>query len=157
VTWVEQNARETIAQAGAEVTIMELRFRLADKGLQAHQRILDGVSAESGDRDPMRMDAREFNRMAEQHYRETLRRANLREAFDQLKEDVQELAKLEHPELGPMVKHAVRVQDPTRFLESLGERLVSDELTVQEVASVLNLLLLLLRTLEEERNQQCRA
>ena len=50
----------------------------------------------------------------------------------------------------------MRVQDPVRFLESLGERLVSDELTVQEVASVLNLLLLL-STLEEERNLQCRA
>ncbi len=112
---------------------------------------MDGVMAESGGGDPMRMEAREFNRMAEQHYRETLRRANLREAFEQLKQDVRALEKSEHLELGPMVKHAVRVQDPVRFLESLGERLLSDELTVQEVASVLNLLLLL-STLEEERN-----
>ncbi len=130
---------------------MELRFRLADKGLQAHQRIVDGVMAESGGGDPMRMEAREFNRTAEQYYRETLRRANLSEAFEQLKQDVRALEKSEHLELGPMVKHAVRVQDPVRFLESLGDRLLSDELTVQEVASVLNLLLLL-STLEEERN-----
>ncbi len=135
---------------------MELRFRLADKGLQAHQRIMDGVMAESGGGNPMRMEAREFNRMAEQHYRETLRSANLREAFDQLKQDVRELEKSERLELGPMVQHAVRVQDPVRFLESLGDRLLSDELTVQEVASVLNLLLLL-STLEGERNAQCRA
>ncbi len=156
VTWLQQNVRETIAQAQADVTVMELRFRLADKGLQAHQRIMDGVMAESGGGNPMRMEAREFNRMAEQHYRETLRSANLREAFDQLKQDVRELEKSERLELGPMVQHAVRVQDPVRFLESLGDRLLSDELTVQEVASVLNLLLLL-STLEGERNAQCRA
>lgn len=151
VTWLQQNARETIAQAQADVTVMELRFRLADKGLQAHQRIVDGVMAESGGGDPMRMEAREFNRTAEQYYRETLRRANLSEAFEQLKQDVRALEKSERLELGPMVKHAVRVQDPVRFLESLGDRLLSDELTVQEAAGVLNLLLLL-STLEEERN-----
>ncbi len=156
VTWLEQNVRETIAQAQADVTIMELRFRLADKSLQAHQRTIDGVMAESGGGDPMKLRAREFNRMAEQHYRETLRRTNLREAFEQLKEDARGLAKSEHSELGAMVRHAVRVQEPVRFLESLGERLSSDELTAQEVASLLNLLLLL-STLEEERNAQCRA
>ena len=55
-----------------------------------------------------------------------------------------------------MLRHAVRVQEPMRFLESLGDRLASDELTAQEVASLLNLLLLL-STLEEERDAQCRA
>jgi hypothetical protein len=154
VAWLEQNVRETISQAQAEVTIMELRFRLADKDLQAHQRTIDGVMAESGGGDPMKLRAREFNRMAEQHYRETLRRANLREAFEQLKEDARGFAKSEHPELGAMVRHAVRVQEPVRFLESLGERLASDELTAQEVASLLNLLLLL-STLEEEQSAQC--
>ncbi len=104
----------------------------------------------------MRLRAREFNRMAEQHYRETLRRANLREAFEQLREDAQALARSEYAELGAMVRYGVRVQDPVRFLDSVGERLLSEELSAQEVATVLNLLLLLI-TLEEERNAQCRA
>jgi hypothetical protein len=156
VTWVEQNARETIMQAQANVTVMELRFRLADKSLQANQRVINGVMAESGQREPLKLRAREFNRLAEQHYRETLRRANLRESFEQLREDAQVMARSEHPELGAMVRYGVRVQDPVRFLDSIGERLVSDDLTAQEVLTVLNLLLLL-STLEAEQNSLCRA
>jgi hypothetical protein len=151
VTWLEKNARGTIAQAQADVTIMELRFRLADKGLQAHQRIVSDVMQQSGYCDPMKLSAREFNRLAEQHYREILRRANLREAFEQLREDVQQLSRSGHADTSIMVRYGVRVQDPVRFLDSMGDRLVADDLTSQEVATVLNLLLTL-STLEEERN-----
>jgi hypothetical protein len=156
VTWLEQNARGTIAEAQAELNVVELRFRLADRSQQAQERITKGVMAEGDGDEPMRLRAREFNGMAEQHYRETLRRDNLREAFDQLREDAQAMAKCDHPELGAMVRYGVRVQEPVRFLDSICQRLVSDELTMQEVASVLNLLLLL-STLEEEHNAQCRA
>jgi len=155
VTWLEQNAKETTALAQADVTIMELRFRLADKGLQAHERIVSDVMKQSDYRDPMKLSAREFNRLAEQHYRETLRRDNLREAFHHLREDVSAWSKCGHPDTGVMVRYGVRVQDPVRFLDSIGERLVADDLTSQEVATVLNLLLTL-STLEEERNAKCR-
>ena len=150
VTWLEQNARETIAQAEAELNVVELRFRLADKNLQARQRIVNDVMAESGASAPLKLQAREFNRMAEQHYRETVRRENLREALEQLREDAVALSKAQHAELGAMVRHGVRVQDPVRFLDSIGERLLSDDLTAQEVVTVLNLLLVL-STLEEEK------
>ncbi len=156
LTWLEQNARESIVQAQADVTIMDLRFRLADKNLQASQRVVSDVTGESGDREPLKLRAREFNQLAEQHYRETLRRANLRESFDQLREDAESMAKSEHPELNAMVRYGVRVQDPLRFLDSIAERLVADELTAQEVLTVLNLLLLL-STLEAECNTPCRA
>ena len=55
LTWLEQNAREIIAQAQAELIVVELRFRLADKSLQAHRRITDAVLAESGSRDAMKL------------------------------------------------------------------------------------------------------
>jgi hypothetical protein len=156
LAWLTDNAQESIAQAQAELTIVELRFRLADRKLQAHQRIVDGVMAESGDRDPMKLHARDCNRLAEQHYRETLRRQNLHEARELLREDALALLNADYPELSAMVRYGVRVQDPVRFLDSVGERLVADELTTQEVATVLNLLLLL-STLEAEHNSQCRA
>jgi len=155
LAWLTESAQGTIAQAQADVTIMELRFRLADKSLQAHERIVDDVMRESGSHDPMKLSAREFNRLAEQHYRETLRRENLREAFEQLREDALELSKCEHSDTGVMVRYGVRVQDPVRFLDSIGDRLVADDLTSQEVVTVLNLLLVM-STLEEERNAQCR-
>src|SRR5271166_3082665 len=69
LTWLEQSARETIAQAQAELIVVELRFRLGDKSQQAHQRITNAVLAEAGSRDAMKLSSREFNRMAEQYYR----------------------------------------------------------------------------------------
>jgi hypothetical protein len=154
LTWLSQNASATIDQAGAELTIMELRFRLADPALQAHQRVINGVMEESGGRDPMESRARDFNLVAEHHYRETLRRANLHEAFEQLRQDAAKLAKSECPELGAWVRFGVRVQDPVRFLNSIADRMVNETLTAQEVKTVLNLLLLL-STSETEERAQC--
>ncbi|HVP55723.1 MAG TPA: hypothetical protein VMU45_12080 [Candidatus Eisenbacteria bacterium] len=156
VGWLEANARETIELASAKLNLVELRFRLADKSQQAHRRVMDGVLAEVGSSDPMRLRAREFNRVAEQHYRETLRQANLSEAFEQLREDTVAMAKSEHAEMTTMVRYGVRVQEPVRFLDSIGERLVNDDLTAPEVATVLNLLLLL-STLKTEEGAPCRA
>jgi len=51
------------------------------------------------------------------------------------------------------MRHGVRVQDPVRFLESVGERLVRDDLTLQEVTTVLNLLLVF-STLSEQSSRQ---
>jgi hypothetical protein len=136
--------------------MVELRFRLADKNQQADSRVVNAIMEESGARDALKLPSREFNRLAEHHYRETLRRENLREAFGQLREDAQALAQSEHPDLGAIVRHSVRVQDPTRFLDSIGERLVADALTEQEAAAVLNLLLLL-SALEGERSRTCQA
>jgi hypothetical protein len=154
LAWLTENAREAITQAQAELVMVELRFRLADKNQQAHTRVTNSVIAESGTRNPLRLSSREFNRHAEHYYRQTLRRENLREAFEQLREDARALAKSEHPGLGAIVQHSVRVQDPVRFLDSIGERLATDALTEQEAAAVLNLLLLL-SALEGERSRTC--
>jgi hypothetical protein len=156
LAWLTENARETIAQAQAELIMVVLRFRLADKNQQADSRIVNAITEQSGGRDALKMSSREFNRLAEHHYRETMRRENLREAFEQLREDARELANAEHPDLGGMVRHSVRVQDPVRFLDSISERLLADSLTEQEAASVLNLLLLL-SSLEGERSRTCQA
>jgi hypothetical protein len=155
LAWLTENAQETITQAQAEPVMVELRLRLADKNQQAHGRMVSGVLAESGVRDPLKLSSREFNQLAEQHYRETLRRENLREALGQLREDAQALTKSEYPGSGAIVRHSVRVQDPVRFLDTIGERLVADDLTEQEAGSVLNLLLLL-SWLEGERSK-CQA
>jgi len=142
LSWMEQNATETIDEAQAKLSLVELRFRLADETLQAHARTVSGLMQDDG-ADPMRLRAREFNRRAEHYYRETLRRAHLREAFAQLREDARALENHKDPELGALVRHGVRVQDPVRFLDSVAERLVNEELSTQEVATVLNLFLLL--------------
>ena len=156
LAWLTENARETIEQARADLLMAELRFRLADKTQQAHSRLVSGIIEQSAARDALKLPSREFNRLAEHHYRETLRRENLREAFEKLREDAHALARSEHLDLGAIVRHSVRVQDPVRFLDSIGERLLADGLTEQEAAAVLNLLLLLSSS-EGERNRTCQA
>jgi hypothetical protein len=143
VTWLEANAREVIERAEAKLTLVDLRFRLADSKQQAQSRTIRGVVDEAGASSPMALRARDFNRMAEQYYRESLRKANLREAFEQLREDVRGLENRSHPELPMLVRHGVRVQDPARFLDAISERLVNDQLTAQELTNLLNLLLTL--------------
>jgi hypothetical protein len=143
LSWMEQNAAQTIDEANAKLSLIELRLRLADKKQQAHARTVSALMEDSGGGDPMRLRAREFNRRAEHYYRETLRQAHLREACAQLREDVQELEKQQNSELGALVRHGVRVQDPIRFLDGIAERLVNDGLSIQELTTVLNLLLLL--------------
>ena len=155
MSWLEANARDVIDDAGAKLNLIELRFRLADRQQKVHRRIIDGIMQEEGRSNPMHMRAREFNRLAEQYYRETLRRGSLREAFEMLREDVAKLERSHSPDLAAMVRHGVRVQDPARFLDSICERLVSDELTAQELACVLNLLLLLSAAEQDPSAKRC--
>ncbi len=153
LSWLAETASDLIDQSQATATIEDLRARLADNTQTASQRIVNDVMRHSGDSDPLKLSAREFNRMAEEHYRHNLRRKNLREAYHELCEDVAAAQNRDAPELREMMRYGVRVQDPLRFLESIGERLVSDDLTVQEVATLLNLLLVF-STLSEQRTLQ---
>ena len=153
LSWLAETASDFIDQSQATDTIEDLRARLADNSQTASQRIVNDVMRHSGDSDPLKLSAREFNRMAEEHYRENLRRENLREAYQELCEDTVTAHNCDAPELREMMRYGVRVQDPLRFLESIGERLVSDDLTVQEVSTLLNLLLVF-STLSEQRTLQ---
>ena len=81
LAWLDQNARDTIAAAQAELSIVELRFRLADLSQQAQARLVNGVMDEQTGGNPMNLRARDFNRLAEEHYRGMQRQANVREAF----------------------------------------------------------------------------
>jgi hypothetical protein len=153
LSWLAETASDFIDQSQATDTMEDLRVRLADKTQTASQRIVNEVMRHSGDSDPLKLSAREFNRLAEEHYREDLRRENLREAYQELCEDTVTAHNCDAPELREMMRYGVRVQDPLRFLESIGEQLVSDDLTVQELATLLNLLLVF-STLSEQRNLQ---
>jgi hypothetical protein len=89
----------------------------------------------------MSVEAREFNRMAEDFYRDGLRREHLREAFSHLREDLATLEKSD--EARHRIRHGVRVHDPARFLQDVEPRVPADDLSLQEVAALLNLLLVL--------------
>jgi hypothetical protein len=121
-------------------TLADLASRCDDKKQEASNRLIDSVIGGSA-KSALNVEAREFNRMAEDFYRGGLRRGHLREAFAHLREDLATLEKSD--EARRRIRHGVRVQDPARFLQDVEPRVPADDLSLQEVAALLNLLLVL--------------
>ena len=151
VTWVGATCREAIDSFRAEPVLEELRNRLSDPGLQASERVVKGIAERSQSDDPLRWKAREFNLRAEQYYRTQLRLEQLREAFQELCEDAAALHRADC-DVRRLVRHGVRVQDPVRLLGGLEERLLRDQLSAQEIVTLLNLLIVLI--CHDERQQE---
>jgi hypothetical protein len=152
VAWMRAEAREAIELFDAEPLLGDLCDRLSDSDLQASDRATAGFLGESRSRRPLQWKAREFNLRAEQYYRDELRHQHLREAFQDLCREVEALQS-DDCDVHHLVRHGVRVQDPARFLRGIEERLVRDELSVQEITLVLNLMLVLIAR-DERRAQE---
>jgi hypothetical protein len=143
LAFLEEAAAGVIEDFEANLLLGDLRWRLADKRMRASERLVAEIVNGCGDQDAMRMNAAEFNRAAEKHYREDLRHAQLREALDYLREDVAQAPIGAEEELRALIRCGVRVQDPARFLDSIGDRLLQEELSTTELESLLSLLLVL--------------
>jgi hypothetical protein len=141
LAYLEETAQESIDVLSAGELLQDLRARLKDPRLQASQRLTGAALAEAGESDAMRLNAGEFNRAAERYYREELRTSQIEEAYRYLREDALAAQREDDTDLRFMMRCGVRVQDQVRFLDSVEERLLRDELTINEIASVLNLLL----------------
>ena len=152
VAWLRAEATEAIELFDAGPLLGDLCGRLSEPERQASERVTAGILGESPSRDPLQWKARAFNLRAEQYYRDELRRDHLREAFQDLKEDVEALPSGDY-DVQPMLRHGVRVQDPLRFLQCIEERLVQDELSLQEITLVLNLLLVLIAR-DDQRSRE---
>ena len=139
--FLAEEAAETIENFGATLLIGDLRWRLADKSMRASERLTAEILNSQGLPNAMRSNAAEFNRAAENHYRDKVRQAQLGEALSHLRDDIRETSATADGEFRAMMRHGVRVQDPLRLLDGASQRLMSDELTAAELESLLNLLL----------------
>jgi len=140
LAFVQQVGVELAESMSMQSTLADLASRCDDKQQVASDRLVAGVMGSSAE-SAMTVEAREFNRMAEDFYRDKLRREHLREAFSHLREDFATLEKSEGEELRHRIRHGVRLQDPARFLQDVEPRVPADDLSLQEVAALLNLLL----------------
>jgi hypothetical protein len=138
LAFLEEVAAPTVGDFEAALLLNDLRWRLADHRMRVSERLISDVLAGEDKPEAMRMSASDFNRAAEKHYREGLRNSQLSEALQDLRHDVQQAR---DPEILELIRCGVRVQDPIRFLDSLGSRLQSEELSSSEMTSLLNLLL----------------
>ena len=152
LAFLEQSVPEVMKEFDATLLLGDLRWRLADKRMRASERLIADILNGTDERDAMRMNASDFNRAAEKHYRENLRQAQLTEALQHLREDLQGDAALTDPSVRSLVRCGVRVQDPLRFVDSVKDRVLREELSQTETGSLLKLLLVL-SAVESEKRQ----
>ncbi len=129
LAFLEETATGIIEDFDANLLLGDLRWRLADKRMRASERMVSEIVNSCGEQDAMRTNAAEFNRAAEKYYRDDLRQAQLREALHYLREDVAQAPIGAEEELRTLIRCGVRVQDPLRFLESIGDRMLREELS----------------------------
>jgi len=141
LAYLEEVAPEAIESLGAGGLLQDLRDRLNHRQSQAGERLTKAALGAASSSDAMHLSASEFNRLAESYYRDELRLMQIAEAYAHLRADVRDAEMEGDPDWRFMVRCGVRVQDVARFLESVEERLLRDQLTVNEIESVLNLLL----------------
>jgi len=139
--FLEETAHNITEEFRAGELLEDLRGRLENRRMRACDRVTADVLAANNERNAMRLNASEFNGATEKHYREHLREAQLREALRHLRDDLEGARANDDPDFKSMMRCGVRVQDPVRFLDSVAEKLLHEELSGTEVQSLLNLLL----------------
>ena len=141
LAYIQQNASDLAESMNMEPVLADLTARCDDKELTAGRRLLKGILDGSA-KQVMRLEADEFNRMAEDFYRERLRLDQLREALLHLRDDIERLERAGCSEVKACLRHGVRLQDLERFLGGVQERAVADDLSLHEISALLNLLIL---------------
>ncbi len=142
LAYISQTACDLAEAMNIQGTLADLVERCNDKQQEASHRLLRSVVGDSA-KDALHIEAREFNRMAEDFYRQDLRRQHLREAFLHLRQDFAELERSESCEVMRCLRYGVRIHGAPRFLHDVEERVLADDLSPQEIAALLNLLVLL--------------
>jgi hypothetical protein len=116
----------------------ELDHRLSDPTARASHRLAQGILKEVGARDPMKVEARTFNLAAERYYRGTLRRSQIDEALQLLREEFSPTcARLWSVQWGDLGMLA----NPDAYLADVHDELVDDRLNTEEILRLISLIL----------------
>ncbi len=142
LAFIQQTAVDLAEAMNMQDALADLAERCNDRKQEASNRLIRSIAGDAAS-DPIHIEAREFNRMAEDFYREGLRREHLREALSYLHQDVANMEHSEDDEARRAVRHGVRIQDVPRFLRDVEPRILQDNLSSAEIAGLLNLLVLL--------------
>src|SRR5215469_2750522 len=143
IRYVEQSAGDLVEALNMRSTLEDLANRCEDDQQHASTRLMNGI-LNGTTKSAMQLPARDFNRMAEDFYRETLRRENLREALAHVREDFRTFERHASSELRGCLRHGARVQNAARLLADVEGPMSRDELSLHEIATLLNLLVLLI-------------
>ena len=96
-------------------------------------------------KNPLKLEANDFNQAAEKYYREDLRQQHMRQALDFLQEDLRQIeigAERIDRELRPMLSHLMQGKSAPAFCVAAKKDLLDDQLGSQPLQRMLNLMLL---------------
>jgi hypothetical protein len=98
---LKEDGRDLIDMFGLEGALRDLERRIQNpREYAASGRLTKGILDENGATSPLKLSGDEFNTMAEQYYRETLRKRHIIEACNVLLEDCREMETFRAPEGG---------------------------------------------------------
>ncbi|HKX32925.1 MAG TPA: hypothetical protein VJ302_34905, partial [Blastocatellia bacterium] len=146
---VVEDGADLIEMFGLQETIADLRARLDDpEGCSAAGKLIRGILSGVNRRSPMQIRAEDFNRLAEDHYRNRLRHRHLTEAFGLLIEDLRALELIEanfDEELKEALRHVLRGRSAAEFTEEIQSEILTERAAETEIQMLINLTLLSIR------------
>jgi len=116
---LRKDAADLVESLGVDETLRDLAVRLTEpQRFSASGRLTNGILDQLGERDPLRVPARDFNLAAEAYYRNELRNKQMVAAFDELVDDLQKLKDCASPTLLRNVSALSPGEDLPTFLHN---------------------------------------
>jgi hypothetical protein len=138
IRFIRDDAPDLVEALGMDETLGDLARRIDEPETRAGHRLTGGILDEIGERDPMKVEARAFNLAAEAYYRGPLRKAQLAETLDLLREEF----------TSPMLRlwaaqgSGLRsLTDPDGYLGAVKNDVVEDRLNTEEILQLIGLIL----------------
>ncbi len=146
LTVLREDAADLIELLGLQATIEDLERRLDDfEHCSVAGRLTRGIMAGSAANQPLKMPARDFNLLAEQYYRATLRKQQLAEALGLLGDAARRLDREQHDldrETRQAVRSLVQGQGAAELLDQTRQDLLAERADLPAIRRLVNLILL---------------
>lgn len=135
-------------------TLKDLSERLHDKSLNVSERLTKSICEYAGAKNPLKMDAYDFNFEAEEYYRKELKKKHIRECFKGLKED---FSKTDFSCASNVTREIINSEFkeilPLKKIQELENAFMEERADLKDIVWLIKLLLLdiSIRTGEEEK------
>lgn len=145
IEFIQQEAPELVAAMQQRYNLEELKRRLDFPAeCSAAGKLTQGILTRLNADHPMAVPAEEFNRAAEEHYRENLKRTHFAEAVDYLERDLQRLDQascLGNDAIRTTLQYILAGESAFTFLKRIKHDLLADKLETKVLQRLINLLI----------------
>ncbi len=138
---LQEESGDLVEMLDCGETLRDLQARLDDQRLTASGKLTRGILDKLGAGKPLAVKADEFNAAAEQHYRTSLCRTHMHEAFTFLEEDFSSASDWKEGEKSALVAE-LDGNDPFSFLRSCRDEVLSDSASPEVLTRLIGLVIL---------------